>query len=162
MPVTISSKKGDTVVEIDEAPRRDTTLETLAKLPAIFVKDGSHTAGNAPGVNDGAGALVVASEDWAKANGKTPLAKIVAQASVADDFAYLARTPANATKAALEKAGPDGRRHRPVRDQRGLRLCRAQLGAHARGRREQGQRERRRHRARAIRSAPAAPGSWAR
>ena len=56
-------------------------------------------------MNDGAGALVVASEDWAKANGKTPLAKIVAQASVADDFAYLARTPANATKAALEKAG---------------------------------------------------------
>jgi acetyl-CoA C-acetyltransferase len=105
VPVTTSSKKGDTVVEVDEAPRRETTLETLAKLPAIFVKDGSHTAGNAPGVNDGAGALVVASEDWAKANGKTPLAKIVAQASVADDFAYLARTPANATKAALAKAG---------------------------------------------------------
>jgi acetyl-CoA C-acetyltransferase len=104
-PVTIESKKGETVVEVDEAPRRDTSLETLAKLPPIFVKDGSHTAGNAPGVNDGAGALVLASDDWANANGHRPLATIVAQAAVADDFAYLARTPANATKAALEKAG---------------------------------------------------------
>src|SRR5438477_4519514 len=52
-PVTIKSKKGETVVEIDEAPRRETSLEQLAKLPPIFVKDGSHTAGNAPGVNDG-------------------------------------------------------------------------------------------------------------
>jgi acetyl-CoA C-acetyltransferase len=105
VPVTVKSKKGDTVVEVDEAPRRDTSLETLAKLPPIFVKDGSHTAGNAPGVNDGAGALVLASDEWAKANGAKPLAKVVAQAAVADDFAYLARTPANATTAALEKAG---------------------------------------------------------
>jgi acetyl-CoA C-acetyltransferase len=105
VPVTIKSKKGETVVEIDEAPRRDTSLETLAKLPPIFVEDGSHTAGNAPGVNDGAGALVLASDEWAKANGKQPVARIVAQAAVADEFAYLARTPANATKAALDKAG---------------------------------------------------------
>jgi acetyl-CoA C-acetyltransferase len=105
VPVKIESKKGETVVEIDEAPRRETSLETLAKLPPIFVKDGTHTAGNAPGVNDGAGALVLAPEDWAKQNDKDILARIVAQAAVADDFAYLARTPANATKAALEKAG---------------------------------------------------------
>src|ERR1700733_10377735 len=105
VPVTIKGKKGDTVVEIDEAPRRDTTLETLAKLPPIFMKDGTHTAGNSPGVNDGAGALVVASDEWAKANGKTALARIVAHAQVADDFPYLARTPANAAKKALEKAG---------------------------------------------------------
>ena len=103
--VTISSKKGDTTVEIDEAPRADTNLESLSKLPPIFVKDGTHTAGNAPGVNDGAGALVVASDEWAKKNGKQVLATIVAQAQVADDFPYLARTPANATKLALEKAG---------------------------------------------------------
>ena len=103
--VTIESKKGETTVEIDEAPRRDTSLETLSKLPPIFVKDGSHTAGNAPGVNDGAGALVLASEEWAQKNDRKPLAKIVAQAAVADDFPYLARTPANATTAALEKAG---------------------------------------------------------
>src|SRR2546428_11346956 len=105
VPVTIESKRGETTVEVDEAPRRDTSLETLAKLPPIFVKDGTHTAGNAPGVNDGAGALVLASDEWAKKEGRSPLATIVAQAAVADDFAYLARTPANATKAALEKAG---------------------------------------------------------
>jgi acetyl-CoA C-acetyltransferase len=105
VPITISSKKGDTVVEVDEAPRRGSSLETLAKLPGLTGKDGSHTAGNAPGVNDGAGALVLSSDEWAKENGKTVLATIVAQAAVADDFPYLARTPANATKAALEKAG---------------------------------------------------------
>src|SRR5215216_1869924 len=105
VPVTISSRKGDTVVEVDESPRRDTSLEGLSKLKPIFVKDGTHTAGNAPGVNDGAGAVVLASEEWAEKNGRTPLATIVAQAAVADDFPYLARTPANATKAALEKAG---------------------------------------------------------
>jgi acetyl-CoA C-acetyltransferase len=103
--VTISSKKGDTVVEIDEAPRRDTSLEVLAKLPGLVGKEGSHTAGNSPGVNDGAGALVLSSDEWAKANGRPALATIVAQAAVADDFPYLARTPANATKLALEKAG---------------------------------------------------------
>src|SRR5690606_27793581 len=96
VPVPAKSKKGETVVEVDEAPRRDTSLETLAKLPPIFVKDGSHTAGNAPGVNDGAGALVLASDTWAQRNGKRPLARIVGQAQVADDFPYLARTPANA------------------------------------------------------------------
>jgi acetyl-CoA C-acetyltransferase len=105
VPVTVKGKKGDTVVEIDEAPRRDASLESLAKLPPIFMKDGSHTAGNSPGVNDGAGALVVASDEWAKANGKPALATIVAHAQVADDFPYLARTPANAAKNALEKAG---------------------------------------------------------
>src|ERR1700761_8304812 len=71
VPVTISGRKGDTVVEGDEAPRRDSNLESLSKLPPIFVKDGTHTAGNSPGVNDGGGALVLASDEWAKANGKT-------------------------------------------------------------------------------------------
>ncbi len=104
-PVTISSKKGETVVEVDEAPRRESSLESLARLPGLTGPEGSHTAGNAPGVNDGAGALVLSSDEWAKANAKAVLATIVAQAAVADDFPYLARTPANATKAALEKAG---------------------------------------------------------
>jgi acetyl-CoA C-acetyltransferase len=103
--VTIKGRKGDTVVEIDEGPRRETSLETLAKLPAIFLKDGSHTAGNSPGVNDGGGAVVVASDEWAQRNGKTALATIVAQAQVADDFPYLARTPALAAEKALAKAG---------------------------------------------------------
>ena len=76
-PVTISSRKGDTVVEVDEAPRRDTSLEGLSKLKPIFVKDGTHTAGNSPGVNDGAGAIVLASDEWAKANDRTPLATVI-------------------------------------------------------------------------------------
>jgi acetyl-CoA C-acetyltransferase len=105
VPVTITSKKGDTVVEIDEAPRRDTTLETLAKLKPAFSPDGATTAGNAPGVNDGGGALVVSSDEWASKNGKTVLATIVAQAQIADDFAYLARTPAKAAELALQRAG---------------------------------------------------------
>jgi acetyl-CoA C-acetyltransferase len=105
VPVTIKGRKGDTTVEIDEAPRRDSTLESLSKLPPIFLKDGTHTAGNSPGVNDGGGALVLASDEWARNSGKTPLATIVAQAAVADDFPYLARTPAKAAQKALEKAG---------------------------------------------------------
>jgi len=104
VPVTIQGRKGETVVEVDEAPRRGSSLEALAKLPGL-VKDGSHTAGNSPGVNDGAGALVLASEDWAERNGKEILGTIVAQAAVADEFAWLARTPANAAKKALDKAG---------------------------------------------------------
>jgi acetyl-CoA C-acetyltransferase len=107
VPVRIESKKGVTIVEVDEAPRRDTSLEMLAKLPPMFVKDGSHTAGNAPGVNDGAGALVLSSREWAQKAGRTPLARILASGEVADDFAYLARTPAKAAKLALEKAGLD-------------------------------------------------------
>ncbi|HEY2632166.1 MAG TPA: acetyl-CoA C-acetyltransferase [Solirubrobacteraceae bacterium] len=103
--VTIKGRKGDTVVEVDEGPRRDTSLEKLASLPGLVGKDGTHTAGNAPGVNDGGGALVVASDEWASANGKEALAEIVAHAQSADEFAYLARTPASAAKKALELAG---------------------------------------------------------
>jgi acetyl-CoA C-acetyltransferase len=105
VPVTVKGRKGDTVVEVDESPRRDSSLESLAKLPGLAYKEGSHTAGNSPGVNDGAGALVLASEDWAEREGKEVLAEIVAQAQVADDYAYLARTPANAAIKALDKAG---------------------------------------------------------
>src|SRR5215204_2873392 len=105
VPVTVKGRKGDTVVEVDEGPRRGSTLEALAKLPGLHGKEGSHTAGNSPGVNDGAGALVVSSDEWAEREGKEILATIIAQAAVADDFAYLARTPANAAKLALEKAG---------------------------------------------------------
>src|SRR2546421_3658466 len=96
VPVTIKSRKGETTVEVDEAPRRDTSLEKLAGLPGLVRKEGSHTAGNSPGVNDGAGALVLASDAWAKRNDRQALATIVTHAQVADDFAYLARTPANA------------------------------------------------------------------
>ena len=103
--VTVKGRKGDTVVEVDEGPRRDTSLEKLAALPGLVGKDGSHTAGNSPGVNDGGGALVLTSEEWASANGKEVLAEMVAHAQSANDFAYLATTPASAAKKALEKAG---------------------------------------------------------
>jgi acetyl-CoA C-acetyltransferase len=101
---------GDEIVPVgdfdtDEGPRRDTSLEALAKLKPVFDPEGTTTAGNAPGVNDGAGALVVVSEEYAKKRGLEPLATIVSQGYVADDFAYLARTPAKAGQQALEKAG---------------------------------------------------------
>jgi acetyl-CoA C-acetyltransferase len=92
-------------VAVDEGPRRDTSLEKLAQLKPVFDPEGTTTAGNAPGVNDGAGALVVASEEYARERGLPILATILSQAYVADDFAYLARTPARAGGQALEKAG---------------------------------------------------------
>jgi acetyl-CoA C-acetyltransferase len=92
-------------VTTDEGPRRDTSYEKLARLKPVFDPEGTTTAGNAPGVNDGAGALVVTSDEYARRNGLEVLATIVAQAYVADDFAYLARTPAAAGKMALQKAG---------------------------------------------------------
>jgi acetyl-CoA C-acetyltransferase len=103
--VTVPGRKGDTVVEVDEAIRPDTTIETLSKLKAIGGDDATHTAGNAPGVNDGAAAIVVASEEWAKENGKTPIATVLSYGQVADDFPYLAKTPAKAAQLALEKIG---------------------------------------------------------
>jgi acetyl-CoA C-acetyltransferase len=103
--VTVKGRKGDTVVEIDEGPRRDTSLEKLAALPGLLGKDGSHTAGNSPGVNDGGGALVLASDEWAAAHGREALGEILAHAQSANDFAYLATTPASAARKALEKAG---------------------------------------------------------
>jgi acetyl-CoA C-acetyltransferase len=90
---------------VDEGPRRDTSLEKLASLKPVFDPEGTTTAGNAPGVNDGAAALVVTSEEFARRRGLEPLATIVSQAYVADEFAYLARTPAKAGKGALAKAG---------------------------------------------------------
>jgi acetyl-CoA C-acetyltransferase len=104
-PVTVQGRKGSTVVDTDEGPRRDTSLERLAALKPVFVAEGSTTAGNAPGVNDGAAALVLASEAWAGERGIAPLAAIRGHGYVADDYAYLVRTPAAATRVALEKAG---------------------------------------------------------
>ena len=90
---------------VDEGPRRDTSIEKLAKLQPVFDPEGTTTAGNAPGVNDGAGALVVTSDEFARRRGLEVLATIVSQAYVADEFPYLARTPAKAGHLALEKAG---------------------------------------------------------
>jgi acetyl-CoA C-acetyltransferase len=101
---------GDEIVTVgelvhDEAPRRDTTLEKLAKLEPLFDPQGTTTAGNAPGVNDGASCLVVTSDAWAQRRGIEPLATIIGQGMIADDFAFLARTPARASALALETAG---------------------------------------------------------
>ncbi|HEY8000337.1 MAG TPA: acetyl-CoA C-acetyltransferase [Solirubrobacterales bacterium] len=103
--VTVKTRKAETVVEADEAIRPDSTVESLAKLPAIGGDGATHTAGNAPGVNDGAAAVVVASDEWAQANGREPLARVLAYGTVADEFAYLARTPAKAAQQALDKLG---------------------------------------------------------
>ena len=104
-PVTVKSRKAETVVEVDEAIRPETTLETLAKLRAVGGDDATHTAGNAPGVNDGAAAVIVTSSEWAEQNGRQPLAEVLAYGAVADDFPYLAKTPAAAAKQALDKIG---------------------------------------------------------
>jgi acetyl-CoA C-acetyltransferase len=92
-------------VAADESIRRDTSLERLASLKPVMDPEGTITAGNAPGVNDGASCVVVCSEEFAKRRGLEPLATIVAQGYVADEFAWLARTPANAGAQALAKAG---------------------------------------------------------
>jgi acetyl-CoA C-acetyltransferase len=89
----------------DEGPRRDTSIEALAKLKPVFDPEGTTTAGNAPGVNDGASCVIVCSEDFAKRRGLEPLATILSQGYVADEFAFLARTPAKAGEQALAKAG---------------------------------------------------------
>jgi acetyl-CoA C-acetyltransferase len=89
----------------DESIRRDTTLEKLGELTPVFDPEGTTTAGNAPGVNDGASCVIVCSEEWAAKRGLEPLATILSQGYVADDFAYLARTPAKAAAMALERVG---------------------------------------------------------
>jgi acetyl-CoA C-acetyltransferase len=92
-------------VAADESVRRDTTYEKLAGLKPVFDPEGTTTAGNAPGVNDGSSCVIVCSEEFAKRRGLEPLATVLAQGYVADEFAYLARTPAKAGAQALERAG---------------------------------------------------------
>jgi acetyl-CoA C-acetyltransferase len=92
-------------VTTDEGIRRDTTLEKLASLHPVFDPEGTTTAGNAPGVNDGASCVIVCSEEYARSHGLRPLATILAHGYVADEYAYLARTPARAGEQALAKAG---------------------------------------------------------
>lgn len=105
-PVSIPGKKGEVkTFDRDESPRADSTLEALTKLKPVFYEKGTITAGNAPGVNDGAAVLLLMSHDKAKKLGLKPLAKIVGHASLGQDIQYLATAPALATKKALEKAG---------------------------------------------------------
>jgi len=105
VPVTVASKKATVTVSVDEAPRRDTSLERLAALPPVFTADGSVTAGNAPGVNDGAAAVVVMSEAYAKETGRDVLAYIHGYAEVAAEAKYIATTPGLAIQKLLQKTG---------------------------------------------------------
>lgn len=105
VPVEVPGKKEAVLVDTDEAPRRDTSLEKLAALPPVFKKDGTVTAGNAPGVNDGAAALVLMSEERAKADGVKPLATVLGHAEVGADAPYIATTPALAIQKLLAKTG---------------------------------------------------------
>jgi len=104
-PVTIKGRKGDTVVDTDEFPRFGTTLDALQKLRPAFQKDGTVTAGNASGINDGAAALVVMSAADAEKRGVQPLARIVSWATTGVDPAIMGVGPIPASRAALEKAG---------------------------------------------------------
>jgi len=105
VPVTIQTKKGEVVFDTDEYPRAGTTVQTLCSLKPAFKKDGTVTAGNASGINDGAAALVVMSADKAKALGLKPLAKIVGYGSGGVDPAIMGMGPVSATRKALAKAG---------------------------------------------------------
>ncbi len=105
VPVTIKSRKGETVVDQDEYIRAGTTMEVLAKLKPAFQKDGTVTAGNASGINDGAGAVVLMTDAEAAKRGVTPLARIVSWATAGVDPAVMGTGPIPATRKALEKAG---------------------------------------------------------
>jgi acetyl-CoA C-acetyltransferase len=106
VPVEIRGHKGKvTIFDTDETPRRDTTLEALTGLRPAFVKDGKVTAGNAPGLNDGAAAVVVASQDYADQNELKPLARIVGYGQAAVEPKYLFAAPAIAIPLLLEKVG---------------------------------------------------------
>ena len=105
VPVEIEDRKGRIVVDKDEAPRADTTLEALAKLKPAFQKDGSVTAGNAPGLNDGASALVVTSLAFAQAHGLTPLARITAYATGGGEPRDLFFAPIAAVRNLMKKEG---------------------------------------------------------
>ena len=105
VPVTVKSRKGDIVVDADEYPRHGATLDSMTKLRPAFEKDGTVTAGNASGINDGAAAVVLRSAKQAAAEGKKPLARIVSWAQAGVDPAIMGSGPIPASRAALKKAG---------------------------------------------------------
>jgi acetyl-CoA C-acetyltransferase len=104
-PVTLEAKKGVTVIDTDESPRRETNLAALEKLKPAFSKDGTVTAGNAPGLNDGAAALMVMSADAAKAHGLKPLAEIIGYSVSGLEPKWFTMTPVPAVHALLERTG---------------------------------------------------------
>src|SRR5262249_8075941 len=106
LPISIAQKKGDPlVVSIDESPRPDASIESLRALKPAFKKDGTVTAGNAPGVNDGAAALVVTSAESAAAVGKTPMARIVGESVSGIEPALVMMAPVKAVRKLCDKVG---------------------------------------------------------
>jgi acetyl-CoA C-acetyltransferase len=105
VPVTITTRRGDTVVDTDEYPKHGTTIETLAKLRPAFDKNGTVTAGNASGINDGAAAVVLMTAEEAARRGIKPLARIVSWATAGVDPAVMGSGPIPASRAALKRAG---------------------------------------------------------
>ncbi|RVU36821.1 acetyl-CoA C-acetyltransferase [Hwanghaeella grinnelliae] len=105
VPVTIKSRKSEVVVDMDEYPKHGTTVETLGKLRPAFAKDGTVTAGNASGINDGAAAVVMMSAEEAEKRGSKPLARIVSWATAGVDPAIMGTGPIPSSRLALEKAG---------------------------------------------------------
>ncbi|WP_034345261.1 thiolase family protein [Deinococcus misasensis] len=108
VPVEIAGRKGTTVIDTDESPRRETSMEALGKLKPAFKKEGSVTAGNAPGLNDAAASLLVVSEEFAQTHGLTPLAEIVGYATAGLDPEWVMMTPVPATQNLLKKLGMQG------------------------------------------------------
>lgn len=105
VPVTIKSRKGDVVVDTDEYPRHGATIEAMAKLRPAFEKEGTVTAGNASGINDGAAALVLMSAKQAAKEGRSPIARIVSWGQAGVDPSIMGTGPIPASRAALKKAG---------------------------------------------------------
>ena len=105
VPVTVTTRKRETVIDTDEHPRHGTTIEALAKLRPAFAKDGTVTAGNASGINDGAAAVVLMAADEAARRGMAPMARIVSFATMGVDPAIMGTGPIPASRAALAKAG---------------------------------------------------------
>ena len=105
VPVTVKGRKGDVIVDTDEGPRADTNQETLSKLKPAFKKDGSVTAGNAPGLNDGAASLMIVSEEFAHTHGLTPMAEIIDYATGGLAPEWVMMTPVPATQKLLKKLG---------------------------------------------------------
>lgn len=105
VPVTVKDKKGERALETDEHPRPDASLESLAKLPPVFSKTGTITAGNASGITDAAAAVVLASEDWVKSSARKPLARVVDYATVGVDPKVMGLGPVPAVRKLLERTG---------------------------------------------------------
>ena len=147
LPIELKGRKGPVMVDTDEHPRADASMDGMAKLRTVFQKDGTVTAGNASGINDGASAVVLMERKAAERKGLKPMARLVAYAHAGVDPKYMGIGPVPAVKKALERAGLRDPGHGRDRVERGLRRAGLRRGQGSRLRPEEGQPQRRRHRA---------------